>query len=197
MNIYYVYAYLRKKDQTPYYIGKGKGNRAYEKSHSVSVPKDKSKIVFYQKNLNEFDAFKLETSYILLFGRKDLCTGILSNRTNGGEGSSDPSKETRNKISKKMTGRNLSKNHKNNISKSLLGKDGPNLGKKQNEEWRNKNSISHKGQLGYWKDKTHSNEHKIKNSLSQIGRKWFNNGKVSIRDYDCPIGFVSGRIPKI
>jgi hypothetical protein len=83
MYIYYVYAYLRKKDNTPYYIGKGRGRRAFDKRHAISVPNDKSKIVFYQIGLTENDAFKLERAYIKLFGRKDIGTGILRNLSDG------------------------------------------------------------------------------------------------------------------
>ena len=50
-NNYYVYAYLRASDNTPYYIGKGKNNRFLQKHPGVSIPKDQSKIVFLEKNL--------------------------------------------------------------------------------------------------------------------------------------------------
>ena len=86
-NDYYTYAFLRE-DRTPYYIGKGRGRRIYRKNRTINAPTDKSRIIFLKKNLTEAEAFKHEVYMIFVLGRKDLGTGILRNRTNGGEGCS-------------------------------------------------------------------------------------------------------------
>tara|TARA_R100000027_G_scaffold59876_1_gene50360 strand:- start:44 stop:1018 length:975 start_codon:yes stop_codon:yes gene_type:complete len=96
-NIFYTYAYLRKGDRTPYYIGKGCGKRAYDSSHNVKVPDDKDRIIFLKQNLTEEEAFNHEKYMIAVLGRKDLGTGILRNMSDGGEGHSNPSPEARRK----------------------------------------------------------------------------------------------------
>ena len=132
----YTYAYLRE-DRTPYYIGKGCGNRLYTKGkREFNPPKDKLRIIFLKQNLTEEEAFKHEIYMITVFGRKDLETGILRNKTDGGEGSSGNirSEDTKRKQSEKMKG----ENH-------------PNYGKSLPEETKKKQSKA-KQNKKHWND---------------------------------------------
>ena len=114
---YYVYYYLRNKDSqsvpdgktgTPYYIGKGKTNRAWRgHTKTIRIPNDDSFIVIINENLTEEQAFKIETVHIKMWGRIDLNTGILRNKTDGGDGASGTvrSPETREKIRQTLKSR--------------------------------------------------------------------------------------------
>ena len=85
-NDYYTYAYLRE-DGTPYYIGKGRGKRAFSRARRF-FPPPRERILLLKQNLTEEEAFKHEVYMIAVLGRKDLGTGILRNLTDGGEGTS-------------------------------------------------------------------------------------------------------------
>jgi len=151
---YYTYAYLRE-DRTPYYIGKGKDNRAYRrKRNDIKPPKDKSRIIFLKQNLLEQEAFKHEKYMIAVFGRIDLGTGILHNKTNGGDGSSGRivNEGTKRKLSEAQTGKTHSEETRRKMSEMRKGEkhymyrinseNHPNYGKSASEETRRKMSKS-------------------------------------------------------
>ncbi len=103
---FYAYLWLRE-NRTPYYVGKGHGDRAFVSSkHNVHRPKDRSRIVVISCR-NEQEAFDTEKNLILNWGRKDLGTGVLYNFTDGGQGQSGAviSQERRARQAAKVRGR--------------------------------------------------------------------------------------------
>jgi hypothetical protein len=111
MNNFFVYALIDPRNDKPFYIGKGtiklKDGTKYRRmrEHFCKKEKDrnplkqnvikkinsldldvKSEILF--DNLNEQDAFDKEKELISFYGRRNDGSGILTNLTDGGEGTS-------------------------------------------------------------------------------------------------------------
>ena len=99
--MYYVYFLIDPENEQVFYVGKGKGDRAYTHSRPSSLLRNTRKnnkiksilskgltpvVSLIHQNLTEANAFKLEQKYISDYGRLDVGSGTLCNHSNGGEG---------------------------------------------------------------------------------------------------------------
>jgi hypothetical protein len=82
---WFVYCYLRTHSNRPYYIGIGSRADRMTSRHSCKVPRDRGRIRVMRTGLTKQQAINWEMFYIARYGRKDLGTGCLMNRTAGGE----------------------------------------------------------------------------------------------------------------
>jgi hypothetical protein len=120
---FYTYLWLRQ-DGSPFYVGKGKGKRAYVKENHRFLPPPRHRIKL-QYWPDEKTALAYERYLIDFWGRKDKGSGCLRNFTDGGDGSSNPSEESlikrraaRKKQTPPMLGRTLTLEQRKKISEA-------------------------------------------------------------------------------
>lgn len=184
--IYYVYVLFRPWDGSPFYVGKGKGNRWKDherysakgrnrhlaniirkaKALKLEIPKIK-----IHENLTEAAAFGIEAALIAAIGRKQV-GGPLVNLTDGGDGTSGHvvPKEIAARSSLRMKAlwtdpvwrANMIANNKGNTYT---------LGHKLSDEHRAKIGASNHGRPGVWTGKKLSAEHRINIGRGNIGRR--------------------------
>ncbi len=206
--MYYIYAYLRL-DGTPYYIGKGRGKRAYKphirkRSRRIGLPSpDRIKILDYFEK--EEDAFNEEMRLIKHYGRKDKGNGILRNLTWGGEGGSQYLTEEEAREAKSKTDKRYKELNKEKISeygrryRELNKEKGHEYAKKynelnkekkreQNRKWREENKERKAEYRRANKEKTSEYNKKYrelnKEKISEYNKKWREENIEKRREYD-------------
>mgnify|MGYP003489713547 CR=1 FL=1 len=167
----YIYRHIRLDKNEVFYIGYGGFNKlekenTYKRAYSL---RDRNKYWYNITNNTQYiieimmeelsidKAIEKEIELISLYGRLDLKKGTLVNMTDGGEGNSNSSLETRLKISKSNKGKVFSDDHKLKLSIERRKRV-------TTDETKEKMSESHKGKTG--KKHTQESKDKISNSLS-------------------------------
>lgn len=187
MSIFYVYEHWRLDRDECFYVGKGKGNRAYNmrdrNAHHRAIMEKLSRegsgmeVRMVATGMTEDEAFALEIERIAFWR---AAGADLANKTNGGDG---------------ISGLKMSDEAKAKMSAAKAGRPGmvTMLGRKHSDETKKKMSDAHKGvkkspehaaKVGLrHKGKTvsHSQETRDKMSKSRTGTKMSESARANMR----------------
>ncbi len=136
--MFYSYIYWNPVTDTPFYVGKGKNNRANTHLSGRSTNKQVNgyirnlrengiePVVEIVHTVNESAAFWMERMVISAYGRMDRGTGCLMNHSDGGEGPTGAIREPRSeevkmRISATLKGMVKTEQHRMNISAAMQG----------------------------------------------------------------------------
>lgn len=201
---YYLYRWMRKDKNQPFYIGIGtkknlnslsyeRANNIYRRSTIFKFILNKTSCyyeIILESNNREFIKQK-EIEFIKLYGRRDLNLGFLVNMTDGGDGAFGVkhSLERRLKNSERCKGRIMSIETRNKISKFQKGKilseetrnkiSKSHIGIKPNLETRKKMSIKQKGKFV-----SEETKNKISNSLKGKTKSSYQRSGKVVLQYD-------------
>lgn len=192
----YVYRHIRLDTNQPFYIGIG-SDRNYSRSYTKKrrnqfwrnvAEKTEFVVEIILDDLSWEEACLKEIEFILLYGRRDIGTGILVNMTNGGDGALG-------RIPYKRTKHHLEKIKQINLGKPMMEETkirlrSANIGKTASNETREKMSRSQKGKIisketlekmsNSQRGRKLDKEHIEKIRLSKIGKKHSNETKIKM-----------------
>lgn len=166
---HYVYVWSDPSG-VPFYVGKGSGGRAFNTSlrsrEFIDIhARGGCTVEIVDWFIHDSEAYALEVELIKRYGRREY-GGCLVNKTDGGDGSSNPTVETRGKISAANTGRIFSEEHRAKLSAA-------NRRRTQSEETRAKIRAARLGRLL-------SADHREKLSLGHAGKRHTDESRAKI-----------------
>lgn len=218
MTNYYTYLYRNPETQEPFYVGMGKRNRKFDHlkeaktrpeptagEHKLNtirkiLANGKEPIIEIVKdNITREEAVELEIQLIARYGRKDNGTGILTNQTDGGDGTRGWSQEAKLVVSERnrklgitppaQKGRKQNRDPKFNMIPARVVSTGEKIKAAPNDIRWGTGEI-----VGINKGVVQDSEWRKKNAEGVSKLKWWNNGSKCIRSVECPgVDYVLGR----